>query len=142
MTYDLLLIMHFLGLSLGVGTGFAMMTLGISTKDMSPADAGAFMRRASLVGVNGSIGLLLLIVSGVAMVMSRGVDVVMAWGGGMFHVKLTLVAIFLGVFGYLQVLVKKFKAGDAAAAVRLQSVSKIMLLLGVAIVVVAVLAFH
>ena len=139
---DLLLILHFLGVALGVGTGFAMMALGMSTKDMAPADRAAFMRRASVVGVNGSIGLLFLIVSGVGLLMTRGLDVVMAWGGGMFHVKLTLVAILIGVFGYMQVLLRKFKSGDAAAAARLPTVSKIMLLLGVAIIIAAVLAFH
>lgn len=139
---DLLLILHFIGLALAVGTGFAMMTLGMSTKDMTPADRGAFMRRASLVGVNGSIGLLLLIISGVGFLMTSGVDLVMAAGGGMFHVKLTLVVILIAVFGYMQVLVRKFKSGDAAAAAKLPVVSKVMLMLGLAIVVTAVLAFH
>ena len=138
---DLWLILHFLGVALGVGTGFAMFTLGLSTKDMSPADRGAFMRRASMVGMNGSIGLLLLIVSGVAIVLTRGLETVMM-AGGWFHLKLTLVVILIGVFGYMQVLVKKFKSGDAAAAARLPMVSQIMLLLSVSIVISAVLAFH
>ena len=139
---DLWLILHFIGVALGVGTGFAMLTLGLATRDMSPADRGAFMRRASMVGVNGSIGLLLLIVSGVGLLLTRGVAEVMAWGGAMFHIKLTLVVVLIGVFGYMQVLVRKFKSGDAAAAARLPVVSKIMLLLSLAIVVFAVLAFH
>jgi uncharacterized membrane protein len=138
---DLWLILHFLGLALGVGTGFAMLTLGLSTKDMPPADRGAFMRRASMVGMNGSIGLLLLIVSGVALLLNYGLEAVRLWGP-MFHIKLTLVVILIGVFGYMQVLVRKFKSGDAAAAARLPTVSKIMLLLGVSIVVFAVLTFH
>lgn len=138
---DLWLILHFLGVALGVGTGFAMLTLGLSTRDMSPADRGAFMRRASMVGVNGSIGLLLLIVSGVALLLNYGLESVRLFGP-MFHVKLTLVVILIGVFGYMQVLVRKFKSGDAAAAARLPTVSKIMLLLGVLIVVFAVLTFH
>jgi len=139
---DLWLILHFLGVALAVGTGFAMFTLGLSTKDLPPAERVAFMQRASVLSRNGSIGLLFLIVSGVGLLMTRGVDVVMAWGGGMFHVKLTLVAILIGVFGYMQVLLKKFKSGDAAAAARLPMVSKIMLLLGVAIIISAVLAFQ
>jgi hypothetical protein len=76
---DLWLILHFLGVALGVGTGFAMMTLGLSTRDMPPEDRGAFMRRASVIGLNGSIGLALLIGSGVGLLFTRGVDVVMAW---------------------------------------------------------------
>ena len=143
---DLWLILHFIGLTLGVGTGFAMMTLGLSTKDMAPADRAAFMRRASVLGRNGSIGLLLLIVSGVALVMTRGVDVVMAWGGPMFHVKLTLVAILIGVFGYMQVQLRNSRSADpavaAAAGARMNVASKVMLLLGVSIVICAILAFH
>jgi len=138
---DLWLILHFLGVALGVGTGFAMLTLGLSTKDMSPADRGTFMRRASMVGVNGSIGLLLLIVSGVALVLNYGLEAIRLWGPT-FHIKLTLVVILIGVFGYMQVLVRKFKSGDAAAAARLNTVSKIVLLLGVSIVIFAVLTFH
>jgi hypothetical protein len=143
---DLWLILHFLGLALGVGTGFAMLTLGLSTGDMAPADRGAFMRRASVIGRNGSIGLLLLIISGVGLVLTRGVDVVMAWGGPMFHVKLTLVVVMIGVFGYLQVLLRKSRSSNpaeaAAAAARLPAISRVMLLLGVSVVVAAVLAFH
>lgn len=140
---DLWLILHFLGVALGVGTGFAMFTLGLSTKDLPPAERGAFMQRASVISRNGSIGLLLLIVSGVALLLTRGVDVVMAWGGPMFHVKLTLVAILIGVFGYMQVLMRKARSADgAAAAARLPLIGQVMLLLGVSIVICAVLAFH
>lgn len=139
---DLFLIMHFIGLALGVGTGFATMTLGIATKDLPPAERGAFMKRASALGVNGSIGLLLLIVSGVGLLATRGVDVVMAWGGGMFHAKLTLVVLLIGMFGYMQVLLRKFKGGDTSVAPRLQLASRIMLLLGVSTIVFAVLAFQ
>jgi len=140
---DFLLILHFIGLALGVGTGFAMLTLGLSTADMAPADRGAFMRRASVITRNGAIGLTLLILSGVGLVMARGVQMVMAWGGPMFHVKLTLVAIMIGVFGYLQVLLRQSRSADgAAAAARIPIVSRVMLVLGVSVVVFAVLAFH
>ena len=140
---DFLLILHFIGLALGVGTGFAMLTLGLSTADMAPADRGAFMRRASVITRNGATGLTLLIVSGVGLVMARGVQMVMAWGGPMFHVKLTLVAIMIGVFGYLQVLLRQSRSADgAAAAARIPLVSRVMLVLGVSVVVFAVLAFH
>jgi uncharacterized membrane protein len=136
-----LLITHFLGLALGLGTGFSMLTLGLATSDMPPAERAAFMRRAMALGRNGSIGLLLLLVSGVALVMTQGVAAVMAWGGGMFHVKLTLVVILMGVFGYMQVLIRKARGGDTAAAARLPLASRTILLLSIAIVVVAVLAF-
>ena len=140
--HKLLLITHFIGLSLGLGTSFAMFTLGLAARDMTPADRGAFMRRAMVIAKNGSIGLLLLILSGVWLVFSQGAAEVMAWGGGMFHVKLTLVVILMGTFGYMQVLIRKAQGSDGAAAMaRLPLVSRIMLLLSIAIVVTAVLAF-
>jgi uncharacterized membrane protein len=118
----------------------------LSTADMPPAERGAFMRRASVIGLNGSIGLALLLVSGVGLLLTRGVDVVMAWGGPAFHVKLTLVVILVGVFGYMQVLLRKARSSDqvaaAAAGARLNIISKVMLLLSVSIIVAAVLAFQ
>jgi uncharacterized membrane protein len=140
--HTLLLIIHFIGLALGLGTGFALFTLGLAAKDMAPADRGAFMRRAMVLGKNGSIGLLLLILSGVWLVFSQGAAEVLAWGGGMFHVKLTLVVILMGTFGYMQMLIRQAKGSDGAAAMaRLPLVGRIMLLLNIAIVVTAVLAF-
>src|SRR5687767_7852008 len=126
---DLWLILHFLGVALAVGTGFAMFTLGRSTKDLPPAERGAFMQRASAMRRIGCIGVLLLVASGVGLLLTRGVDVVMAWGGGWFHIKLTLVVILIGVFGYMQVLMRKARSADgAAAAARLPVFGQIMLL--------------
>ncbi len=140
---DLWLITHFLGLALGVGTGFAMLTLGLATTDMAPADRGAFMRRALVLTRNGSIGLLLLIVSGVGILLTNGAGEVMAWGGAMFHIKLTLVVIMVGVFGYMQVLIRKSKSANGAAAMaRIPVLGRVMLVLGIGVVVFAVLAFH
>lgn len=140
--HEALLITHFLGLALGLGTGFAMMTLGQATRDMAPADRGAFMKRAMALSRNGSVGLLLLLVSGVGLVMIYGVAAVMALGGGLFHLKLTLVVILLGVFGYMQVLVRQARGGATAAMARIPVLSRIMLFLSTAIVIVAVLAFN
>ena len=140
---DFWLIIHFVGLALGVGASLAMFRLRQATQDMAPADRGEFMHRSSALSKNGSLGLLLLIVSGAGLVVGRGVDVVMAWGGPMFHIKLTLVVILIGVFGYMQVLMRKSRSADgAAAAARMPVVSGIVLLLGVSIVIFAVLAFH
>jgi uncharacterized membrane protein len=60
----------------------------------------------------------------------------------MFHTKLTLVVILIGAFGYSQVLMKKARSGDAAAAARLPMISNLALLLGISIIITAVLAFH
>lgn len=140
--YLTLLLLHFIGLALGVGAGFANLTLGFAARDLSPEDRVKFMLRASALAKNGSIGLLLLLVTGIGMMLMRGVGATMAWGGGAFHAKLTLTVIFIGVFGYMQVLLKRAKreAGGPAMA-RLPKLGQLMLLISVTIVVCAVVAF-
>ena len=140
--YLVLLFLHFIGLALGVGTGFASLTLGFATSDMSPEDRTKFVLRASALGKNGSIGLLLLLATGIGMMLVRGVGATMAWGGGAFHLKLTLTALFIGIFGYQQVLLKRAKReGGGPVMARLRTLGQVMLLISVTIVVCAVVAF-
>lgn len=140
--YETLLILHFLGLALGLGTSFAMLTLGIAASKLSPEERGPFMLRASLLSKNGSIGLALLILSGLGMVFYRGVGNVMQWGGGAFHAKLALVLVLSGLVGYMQVLLKKAREGGGAPVMaKLPGVGRIALLTSVAIVILAVVAF-
>jgi uncharacterized membrane protein len=140
--YDLLLIFHFLGLALGVGTSFAMLTLGLATRGLSGEERAKFFGRATLLSKNGSIGFTLLILSGIGMLFAKGVSTVFAWGGGAFHTKLALVVVLAGCLGYSQVLVKRMRQGNQAALATLPKLGRVMLLLGVGIVITAVLAFH
>ena len=141
--YTTLLVLHFVGLALGVGTSFAFLTLGLAVRSLPPAERAAFMLRAFALSKNGSIGLLLLLVSGVAMLAVRGVGPTFALAGPLFHLKLTLVAVMLGPFGYLQVLMKRAKQqGGGPLMARIPKVGQVMLLLGLAVIVTATLAFH
>jgi uncharacterized membrane protein len=141
--YNIILFLHFIGLALGVGTSFATLTLGASARDMSQDERSKFMLRASVLRKNGSYGLLLLILSGVGLVVERGTKAVFAWGGPAFHLKLTLVVILIGLFGYLQVVGKKVReAGGGPLMARLRKLSLAMLVLSVAIVAAAVAAFQ
>lgn len=139
--YLSLLILHFIGLALGLGTSFAMFTLGLAARDLPGPERGKFMLRASLLGKNGSYGLLLLILSGLGMTFTRGFSNTMAWGGPAFHTKLLLVVVMVGVVGVMQVSLKKARGGDTAALARLPKLGRIGMLLSVAIVVLAVIAF-
>lgn len=141
--YDALLILHFIGVALGVGASFSMFTLGLATKDLDPTERGKFMLRASVLSKNGAYGLVLLIASGIGFLVERGVGSVFAVGGGAFHAKLTLVLILLGLFGYSQVLVKRArKEGGGPALARLAVLGRAMLAVSILIVILAVFAFH
>ena len=137
-----LLVLHFLGLALGVGASFALLTLRVAARDLEPGERAKFMLRALLVAKNGSYGLLLLLVSGLGMFFIDGPGVVMALGGPAFHAKLTFVVILCGAVGYAQVLGKRAReAGGGPALATLAKVSNVVLGLGVAIVIAAVIAF-
>src|SRR4051812_30153863 len=101
--YELLLVVHFIGIALGVGTGFAFMALGIGTKDMALPDRGTYMLRAFILSRNGSVGLVLLLLSGVGMVLMRGgFATVTEQAGGAFKVKMVLVVVLMGLIGYME----------------------------------------
>ncbi|HEX2881905.1 MAG TPA: hypothetical protein VHO25_20430 [Polyangiaceae bacterium] len=141
--FPVLLILHFIGLALGVGTGFAMMALGKASADMSPEERTKFMLRASVLSKNGSIGLGLLILSGLGMLVDRGFGPVFKLGGGLFHAKLTLVVIMAGLLGYMQATLKKAReAGGGPLMAKLPKLGGAMLMLGLAVIVLAVLAFE
>lgn len=140
--YLSLLFLHFLGLALGVGTNLAMLTLGAAARDLSPEERAKFMLRAGALRKNGSIGLALLILTGLAMFILRGPLETLRWGGGALHAKLTLVVILIGTFGYMQVLTKKVReAGGGPLMAKLAKVSMVLLVLNLLIMTCAVIAF-
>jgi hypothetical protein len=134
--------LHFVGLALGVGTSFATLTLGAAARDLSPEERTKFMLRAGALRKNGSHGLGLLILTGLAMFILRGPAEVMRWGGAAFHLKLTLVVVLIGLFGYMQVILKKVRlAGGGPLMAKLPRLGVAMLLVSVSIIAAAVAAF-
>jgi len=141
--YLVLLMLHFVGLALGVGASFALFTLRQAGARLSPEERTKFILGTLSVSKNGSYGLVLLLVTGLGMFFMRGPGAVMAAGGPAFHAKLTLVVILCGVVGYSQALGKRVReAGGGPALAKLPAVSNAVLLLGVAIVIAAVIAFQ
>jgi uncharacterized membrane protein len=142
---DTLLILHFLGLALGVGTGFANFRLGLATADMPPEERTKFFLRAFALAKNSSWGLVLLIVSGVGLMFSKygGVHAAFVVGGPAFHAKLTLVLVLVGLFGYMQMLMKRARQAQGGPTMpTIPKIGRITLAVSLGIVITAVLAFH
>lgn len=140
MTRDILLISHMLGLGLGLGTSFAHMFLGIAASKME-ADKSLALQKAIVrpLGLMGDIGLGLLILSGIALAYDYGSALMQM---PLFHIKILLVIVLIVVLIPLKKLSKLVAQGDAAAIAKSEKLGKITLPLSLAIVVLAVLAFH
>lgn len=139
--YDTLLFLHFFGISIGAGTGIYMLALSRhAAKNLDQAEARTLMPGvARTVSGVGKLGLVILLVTGLAMALMLGKSVL----SGMFVTKLILVAlliVFLLVMQYLtsQVQVKR----NLSAAGMLKRIAVLGPVLGGMIILLAVLAFH
>lgn len=61
---ELMLIIHFIGLAMALGAGFANVFLGAAASKLEPAERGRFMAKTMILGRMGQSGLLLLLLSG------------------------------------------------------------------------------
>lgn len=140
--YQVLLALHFLGLALGVGAGFAQLTLSLQGRDLPAGERTSLALRTLSLSKNGSYGLLLSILSGVGLLLLRGAHATFQWGGGAFHGKLTLVVIMIGVLGYAQVVgAKARRTGSVTEINKARILSRVQLTLGVLVVIAATIAF-
>lgn len=134
-----MLIFHFLGLAMGVGTGFAFMFLGIAAGRMEPAKRGEFMLNALALGRMGHIGLGLMILSGIFLVVPYWP---MIGEMPLLITKLALVLLLAAVIGVNGSLARKAKAGNVSVIPKMAMMGRISLLTSVTIIVIAILVFR
>ena len=140
MLKDIMLMTHFIGLAMGLGAGIAMMFLAKVASKMDGEDGVKFMFNSLALFMMAKIGLTLLILSGIVLMMPYLSHMSTL---PMFHVKLTLVAIFIGLVVVQSLNVKKAKqAGGGPVMMKIAKLGKMMLALVIMIVIFAVLAFH
>ncbi|MBV6442537.1 MAG: hypothetical protein EPGJADBJ_04255 [Saprospiraceae bacterium] len=135
-----MLITHFLGLGMGLGTSFANMFFGIAGAQMEPNEASK-LRLASLVlSKMGQLGLLLLVVSGIFLMTPY-------WqilpSSPLLIAKLLLVAALITLVVLIHRAGARAKTGDAETQFKkIQRMGKMALLTSLMIVLLAVLYFH
>jgi putative copper export protein len=137
---ELMLIIHFIGLTMALGAGIANLFLGIVASKLQPAERGSFMSKTAILGRMGQIGLALLLLSGFYLITPY-------WKvlGEMplLIAKLTLVVILLVlVASILFILRKSKKENNPAILAKIRPLGMLNLLIGIAIVILAVLVFH
>ena len=135
-----MLIVHFLGLTMGLGTGFAHAFLGAAAAKLQGQEATNFRLRTLVISYMGHTGIAFLLVSGFYLItpywkVLSSMPLLIA--------KLSLVFILIILVSLLGVASSKAKKGDAERQFKkMETLGKLTLLVGIAIVVLAVKVFH
>jgi uncharacterized membrane protein len=140
MLYTFLLFVHFVGLAMGVGTGFAILRIGYANRRLQPAEMGALMQKVSVLRLNGYTGFALLIASGLGMLAMR--PFMFTAGGGALHAKLTLVVLMVANIGVMHSLMAKAKRAGGPPPKLLMKLGNLNFAMGLVTILLAVAAFH
>jgi uncharacterized membrane protein len=137
---EAMLIIHLLGLTMGLGSSFAFMFLGIAGSKMEKAARQKFTMNTFAMSRMGHIGLTLSILSGFYLMTPY-------WkvlgSQPLLIAKLILVLVLVITVSLLSVYAKRAKKGETDANLKkIASLGKISLLSGLSIVVLAVLIFQ
>lgn len=139
--FDTLLFLHFIGISIGAGTGIYMMALSRhAARNLDQAEARTLMPGvANTISGVGKLGLILLIASGITMTLIMGKSV---WSG-LFLTKMILVALLIVFLVVINKLARRVHVkGDMSAAQVMKKISVLGPTLAMLTIFTAVLAFH
>jgi uncharacterized membrane protein len=137
---EAMLILHFIGLAMGLGTSFAHAFLGIATAKMTPDEVVKFRVHSLVLSNMGNVGIVFLLVSGLYLItpfwsVLSSMPLLMA--------KLTLVIILVVLIIMINQMVKKARSGDAEVQLKkMATLGKMTLIVSLAIVILAVCVFH
>jgi uncharacterized membrane protein len=134
-----MLICHFIGLAMGLGTGIGFIFLGMAASKLAPEEARKFAMNAFALSRMGHIGLTLLILSG-------GYLIIPFWGvlshSPFLIAKLTLVLILIILLTIIGYYTRRAKNGEFEKYFpRIKRISPLSLLTTIAIITMAVLNF-
>ncbi|MBK8506691.1 MAG: hypothetical protein IPL46_33595 [Saprospiraceae bacterium] len=137
---DVMLIIHFLGIAMGVGTAIGMFFLGQAASKLEKSERIKFQLNALSLSKMGNIGLILLFLSG-------GYLMTPYWktlgSTPLLMIKLILFLVLAALIGIISSISKKAKQGDPEKHLnKSKTLGQIALVTAVIIVVLAVLVFH
>ena len=136
---ETLLVLHFIGLALGLSASFANMAMGRLIAAAPPNEKAVLGRFPPVMGRFGGAGLLLLWATGLALLFRK-------WGGfallgGWFHAKLTMVVLLTLTVGYIHMQEARARRGDTSAMARIVPAARLAFLAAILAVVFAVMTF-
>lgn len=135
-----MLIIHLVGLAMGLGSGFAFMFLGIASSKMEAAEGRKFMMNAFSIGKMGIVGLVLLVISGGYLLMPYMSSITSM---PTLIAKLLLVLLLITLVVVNLMLRKKFmQTKDENILKSMAMIGRVNLIISILIVVLAVYTFH
>jgi len=135
-----MLILHFLGLTMGLGTSFAHAFLDIVVSKMPADEATKFRLHSLVLSKMGHIGIALLIISGAYLIIPYWKIIPTT---PLLILKLVLVIFLVILLLLINLSSKNARTGNAEAELKTaEKYGKMTLLIGLIIVVVAVAIFH
>ena len=136
---EILLILHFFGLGAGFAASIGNFTV-MQLIQASPGDAPVLSKVPPVLARAGQVGLGLLWLTGLILVWTKyGGPGNLDWA---FWIKIACVVALTAIAVYLDLTIKKVRAGDTAAAAQLPIFGRVAAGLLALIVIFAVLAFH
>ncbi|XOV93645.1 MAG: hypothetical protein ACFHWX_02825 [Bacteroidota bacterium] len=135
---EIMLILHFLGLAMGLGTSFAFFFLGRTASKWELEERKNFMMKAFSISTMGHIGLALLFISG-------GYLMTPYWSIlGSSPILITKLVLFLALGAFIGIIsskARKARKGDPSQMAKIPILGTIALITGIAIVICAVIFF-
>lgn len=135
-----MLIVHLLGLAMGVGTSFAFFFLGLSGSKLEKGERQKFALHSFRLSTMGHIGLTMLIFSGLYL-MSPYWESLAA--RPLLIAKLCMVLLLTVSIGVISIYQKRARKGETASNLKkISALGKVSLVFGIIIVLLAVLNFR
>ena len=137
---DIILILHFIGLTMGLGTSFAHAFLGRMISKLERSEAAKFRLQIKVLSQMGITGTILLLVSGIYLLIPYWSTLSVL---PLLILKLVLFIILVILISLINLNARKnFKNDTEGNLKRIEIMGKLALLIGVVIVIIAVNVFH
>ena len=137
---ETMLILHFIGLAMGLGTSFAHAFLGKTISKLEPTEAAKFRLKIKGLSQMGHIGILLLLISGVYLIIPYWPAIT---SFPLLIIKLFFVfVLIILILAIGQAARKNYTNNTGGNLKRIELKGKLALIISIVIVILAVNIFH
>ena len=134
-----MLILHIIGIVMGMGTGFAHTFLGMSMAKMKQEEAMKLSVQALALTKMGNIGIILAVLSGIYLIIPFSSSLS---ENPLLILKLVLVFTLAVLITMINLFSTKVLNGEAVYLKKIEKLGKICMILDISIIILAVSVFH